>query len=54
MPVNLNELAKELTLEETADKELSIAKIKKIIKLIAKRCAQNPKVIEALIRIGSK
>lgn len=50
--MNMNELAKQITVEEVAAKELSIAKVKKILKMVGKKMNEDSKVIEGLLRIG--
>lgn len=52
--MNLNELAKKVTLEETGKKQVSIAQVKEIIKIISIELAQTPGLDHKLRRLGNK
>jgi len=52
--MNLNELAVKVTLKEKGKKEISIAQIKEVIKLISIEMYLNPIIIARLIANGKK
>lgn len=52
--MNLNDLAVKVAKEETGKKEVSIAQIKEIIKIIAIELARTPDLDYKLRRLGNK
>ena len=52
--MNLNELAKHITKKETGNKQVSIAQVKEIIKIISMEMYLNPDVISRMINNGKK
>lgn len=52
--MNLNELAKAVTLEEAGKKQVSIAQVKEVMRILAKYIYTNEKALKAMLRLGKK